>query len=193
MLRLNVDALVTVYKETIAVARDMMKGGKANIHLGYFGTAIYADLLHGGAYACPIDERPFYKGSIQSGKFLPGGTDYDPQQIENLPSAGIGDWIASVFGGSGSSPARLYDEVLINANCPHIFPKLLSDETFGQMKLGLAYAIGTDAFKNGASGIQTLVEAETEFVRGNVTEPLQAASQVASRLGPLLSLLAAGA
>jgi hypothetical protein len=193
LLRLNVDALVTVYKETIAVTNSMMKGGKANTMLGYFGTLIYMDLLHGGAYDCPINERPYYRGRVQSGKFYPGGTPYDPPDIENLPSEGIADWIASLFSGSGTKPAALYDEILVNANCPHIFPKLLSDEAYGVGRLSLAYAAGTDLFKTAATGIQTLVEAETEFVRGNITEPLEAAGQTAARLAPLLSLLKAGA
>jgi hypothetical protein len=197
VLRLNVDTLVRVYKETIDVAKKMMAGGKANVHLGYFGTLIYTDLLHGGAYACSIDERPYYHGSISGGVFTPGGTPYDPQGLANLPSQGILDWITQLFAGSGPSPAKLFDEVLINANCPHIFPKLLSDEAYGLTKLGLAYAAGTDAFKNAATGIHTLVDAETDFVKGNVEAASEAFGiaergvALAPKVASLLSLIGA--
>lgn len=196
ILRLNVDALVTVYKETISVTNNMMKGGKANTMLGYFGTLIYMDLLHGGAYACPINERPYYKGKVQTGNFYPGGTPYDPPDIHNLPSEGIADWIASLFSGSGSKPAALYDEILVNANCPHIFPKLLSDEAYGVGRLSLAYAAGTDLFKQAATGISTLVEAESNLIRatgeaiGEVGGALPKVSGALSSLIPLLSMAA---
>jgi len=57
LLKLNVDALVTIYDRTIRVTDSMMKGGKANTLLSWFGTLIYMDLLHGGAYACRVRTR----------------------------------------------------------------------------------------------------------------------------------------
>lgn len=192
VLRINVDALVTAYDKAINVTNEMMKGGKANTALSYFGVLYYGDLLHGGAYLCPINERPYFKGQIQGGKFLPGGTPYDPPDIQNLPSQGLLDWIGGLFAGSAGKPSALYDEVLVNANCPHVFPKLLSDESWGLTKLSLAYLGGTEFLKSAGTGINTLVEAETKLVRENVAAASQGVETL-GRLLPLLSLLGAGA
>jgi hypothetical protein len=195
MLKLNVDALVTIYDKTINITNSMMKGGKANTLLAYFGTLIYTDLLHGGAYAIPIDQRPYYQGQIVGGRFVGGGTKYDPQNVSNLPSSGILGWLTQLFAGSGANPAALFDEVLIDSNCPHIFPKLLSDEAYGLTKLGLAYAAGTDMFKTASTGLATLVEAESSLISasGEAFKDVFGTGAANPKLSSLLSLLAAGA
>lgn len=195
LLRINVDALVTLYDKTIAVMDHMVKSGVANGMLAYFGTLGYYDLLHGGAYACSISERPWHIGTSVGGIWQPTGSKYDPGPIE-LPSLGIADWLTNLFAGRAASPTELFDEVIVDANCPHIFPKLLSDESFALAKLGLAYSTGTELFKQGATGLQTLVNAETQFVRENVRAAREAVETIpkgVAGLQALLPLLTAGA
>lgn len=177
------DALVSIYDKTIAVVDTMMKGGKANSALSFFGTLIYGDLLHGGAYACPINQRPFYKT----------GSRFDPGPLGNLPKEALLDWITGLFAGTGAKPTALFDEVLINANCPHIFPKLLSDEAFGLLKLALAYQGGVNLFQDSAKGLATLVEAESHVIAATGQAAAGIGTGVQRTIGtlaPLLSSLA---
>ncbi len=182
VLEINIKALVAIYNRTIEVVNTMMKGGKANAALSFFGTLIYADMLHGGAYACPINQRPYY---------VPGSI-YDAGDLKNLAKEGLIDWVTQVFGGTGAKPTALFDEVLVNANCPHIFPKLLSDEAYALTKLGLAYQGGVNLFEKSAQSLATLVEAESSVISAG-GEAAAGIGRGASALSPLLSLLAGGA
>jgi len=182
LLKINVDALVEIYDKTITIIERMIQAGRANGMVGYFGVLHYSDLLHGGAYACPVEERPWYIGKPNGGIWEPTNSKYDPGPIE-LPSAGVADWLTGLFTGTATSPTDLYDEVIVNGNCPHIFPRILSDEAYAIGRLGLAYATGTELFKQGATGLTTLVDAETKFVRENVAAAREAVGTAGDVVG----------
>jgi hypothetical protein len=194
VLRINVDALKDIYKDTIDVAKRMMQAGAANGALAWFGAGIYADLLHGGAYSCAMTERPYYFGGINpQSTWTPTTSKYDPGPI-SLPSQGLLPWLGSLFIGPGGSPAQLFDEVIVDANCPHIFPKLLSDEAYALIKVGQSYALDKDIFTTGVTGLTTLVNAESNLIRATgeaVGEVGGALPKVAGALSTLIPALAA--
>jgi hypothetical protein len=189
VLKINVDALVTIYDKTISVVDTMIKSGKTNAASTWFGILIYADLLHGGRYTVPINNLPYYVGSAS--EYYPGNLS-----SQSTPQAGIIDLITSFIAGTGPDPTQQYREVLMDANVPHILPKLLSDEAYGLLKMGLIYQGGSGLFTDAAKGLSTLVEAESKLISAEgqaIGSAARGIGQGAASLAPLLSLLGAGA
>jgi hypothetical protein len=155
VLQINVEALVRIYELTISVTHEMVKASKVNAALSYFGVLIYADLLHGGAYLTPINNRPYYVGEA---------SEHYAGTLQHMDDTSLADLVAQIFAGSAIKPKEIFNEVLTNANCPHVFPKLLSDEAYALLKASLVFQGGADLFGKSASGLATLVEAESKLI-----------------------------
>jgi hypothetical protein len=153
VLDVSVNALVKIYETTVSVMVEGIKAGKTNTPLGLIHTLGYYSLLHGGAYAAPINQRPFYLKN-------PATSPYYSGELQNLVNDSWVAWLANST--AGTSASKMANEILIDANVPHVFPKLLDDETFAQMKILYAQAATTDLFQKSATGVTTLVEGITK-------------------------------
>jgi hypothetical protein len=143
--------LLRIYEKTIGVLETAIRSGSTDMPLGLLSFLVYVDMLHGGAYACPIEQRPF---------FMPKGaaSPYDAGAIQNADaSTGLLGFLASVLGVTNAGP--LVQQVMKDANCPHKFPKLISDEAYAAFLVILSTAATTDAFKSVGTGVKTFVEA----------------------------------
>ena len=149
VLQMSVDALLSLYGTTIAVLQEGITVGKTDGPIGMMSFMAYCDLLHGGAYAAPINQLPYY---------APNGvkTPYSAGDLQNLPQQSWLDWIANKTAGESANDMML--EVYHDANVPHVFPKLLSDPVYAQLKLGYAQIMTADIFLKGTTGVSTLVE-----------------------------------
>ncbi len=158
----TVDAVVEIYKATIGTIKQEIDEGATNAPLGLGGQLKMADLLHGGAYAAPINQRPYYLAT-------PNKSPYYAGDLKNLWGTGLAGFLATL--GAGLNASNLADEILIDANVPHVFPKFLSDEVYAMIRVGYAQALTTDLFKTASTGVSTLVKSGVD---------------AAERLAPLL-------
>lgn len=136
VLKISVDALVEIYNTTIGVLQEGITVGKTNAPLGLMAELAYFDLLHGGAYAAPQQLIPWHMKDRTKSPYYTG-------ELQALPQ-GVG--------------ADNYNEIMYDSNVPHVFPKLLSDETFGRIEITFAQAATIDFFKNFSTGVSTMVE-----------------------------------
>jgi hypothetical protein len=182
-------AILALYDRTMSMLEEGIRKGATNAPLGLVSFLAYCDVLHGGAYAVPINLRPYHMpdSAKASSPFYAGDiTNTDVPQ-------GFGGYLGSILGGLNAGP--LCQEVMINANVPHVFPKLLSDETFALVKAIFAWFTTVDAFKTVSTGVSTLVEASGKALK-SVGEGVGAAmpsGEQIKELTPLLKLLVAGA
>lgn len=106
---------VEIYEDTLSVLEEGIRAGKNNPMLGYMSILVYADLLHGGAYSVPLTQQPYY-------------TEDRPFSITIPPASGIGPPETRQIG----FPAQATEaqmEIIANADVPHVFPKLITDQT----------------------------------------------------------------
>lgn len=132
-----------------------VRAGVANVPLSLVSINTINDLLHGGAYSKRIQETPYFAPDFVSGTGSPS-SPYNPGAIQGLYSLGVGGWLAQIA--SGNNGAALADEVLWNANVPHVLPKLMSDQAYAMNKLLLAQAATGTLFTQAATGLKTLTE-----------------------------------
>ena len=156
ILNINVKAFIEIYKKTINILREGISQGKTNVPLSLMSFMLYADLLHGGNYACPINLLPHYiedkeKSPYYAGKLIVQGK-------------ALFDYLSEFFQGSSAFETIL--EVLEDANCPHIFPKLLSDPAYAQLKMAFAQSMTSEFWLKGTTGLKTLVEGVSTVSRG---------------------------
>lgn len=154
-----------------------IRAGYANAPEGIIAEWVMTDLLHGGAYARPINELPYFRTDPSSSRWSPG----DISNITNFQTAPgwLGD-LSGLFIGGGSTlnGGEILKEVMLDSNVPHVLPKLVSDQTYGAVMLVVAATVGTDIFKTQAGGLKTLMEGTikpaSEIVGGALTSPLTA-------------------
>jgi hypothetical protein len=149
VLRINIDALLHIYDTTLEVMREGMAVGKLQTAQGLLHTLNYYDLLHGGAYAAPINARPWYLKN-------PSQSPYYAGSLQNLIDQTWVSWLAQNT--AGTSATQMANEIFTDANVPHVFPKLISDESYAFTRILFAQAATTDLFQKSASGFTTLVE-----------------------------------
>ena len=94
VLKLSVDALTGIYQTTVNVMVEGIKAGKTNTPLGLIHTLGYYDLLHGGAYAAPINARPFYLKSPAKSRYYGG-------DLQNLVDTTWVSWLSQSWRCSG--------------------------------------------------------------------------------------------
>jgi hypothetical protein len=154
LLNISIDKLVQLYIANLDVIKAEINAGKSNAVVGYMGTLKYADILHGGAYAAPVNLRPFWMTD-------PTKSPYNPPGV-NLPVPGWADFASSAA--SGTSATFWMKEVIWDGNVPHVFPKLLSDECYMMIKQSFAQGVTADLFGKVTTSLSTLVEAGAEVV-----------------------------
>lgn len=159
------------YKDLLELVRDEISAGKANTGEGLMGVLQLADLMHGGAYAVPINQRPFFMVN-------PSDSPYYAADLSNVTGNNFINDIIGFFTG-GPTGTQWASEVLEDANVPHVLPKLLSDEAYAQVKILFSQAGTTLLFNQTAAGLKTLVEAATAALEPFTDEPVTAAERTA--------------
>jgi hypothetical protein len=157
VLKVSVDALVDIYKATIEVLHEGISVGKADGPVGLMSFKVFCDLLHGGAYAAPINLLPHYAPD-------PTQSPYYAGKLQNLIPQTWLSWLAQST--AGESATDMMNEVLEDANVPHVLPKLLSDPAYAQINLAFAQVLSADIFLKGTTGLSTLVEGVGKGVAG---------------------------
>lgn len=130
------DDLVEIYEATITVLYEGIRAGQTNAALGLMSLLAYTDLLHGGAYKVRTEQLPFYNEALIS------------PVTKNLPAAIEGQ------------------EAMINSNVPHVFPKLLSDQTYYLIKERIQQFSNVVLAQGLSTSVSTFVEGGAELTRG---------------------------
>ena len=138
------DKIVEVYNTTIAVLEKAIDSGSADAPLGMAALMMYADLLHGGAYTAPIGQRPYYLSDSSTSPYMVAPAD---QNLGGISILGI-----------TTIPTDL-EEILTDSNVPHVFPKLLSDESYGRVMVMMNQYLTVGLVKGVGTGLTTWVSA----------------------------------
>jgi len=149
-------AIIRLYEDTLAVIEQGISAGKACGAVGLLSLLIYADFLHGGAYAAPINERPYHMKDPTKSPYYAG----DIQMID--ATHGFLGWLIAVFG--VLNPGPLVQEIFLDANVPHVFPKLLSDDGYAAFLFVWAHLAGQDVMQKAGTNLTTMVEAGKKVV-----------------------------
>lgn len=149
VLKISVEGLLQLYEVTIDVLLEGIKAGRTNPNMGLQALMGYFDLLHGGAYACPINQLPHYAPVMDKSIYYAG-------DLRNKPIMTWLAWLAQNT--AGENATDMMCEVLEDANAPHVFPKLLSDPMYAQLKLSFAQSMSMEFFSTATTGVSTLVE-----------------------------------
>lgn len=110
--------LVDLFDITAKVLMEGIKQTKSSPAVGLQSVGLFADLLHGGAYRRDVSLLPYYSKKVQD-------------QIERI---GFGATEIQLPDGryvtlpKGAKPEQ--QEIIINSDVPHVFPKLLSDQQY---------------------------------------------------------------
>jgi hypothetical protein len=185
------EALLHMYDSTLTMLQEGIRKGATNYPLGIMAFMSYVDFLHGGAYTRPTSELPYFMKDPTKSPY------YNANLVNFGISEGLLGWLISIFG--TFNPTELVKEVMMNANVPHVFPKLISDEHYALLKATFAYWATLDAFQKTSTGVSTFVEGMASSFK-TATEGVKNLEQAASdaakvtaenvdKLLPLLSLL----
>ena len=148
--RLQTEA-IPYLQQALGIISKAASGGVANPQLALMGMILEADLLHGGAFAAPVNARPYFMPD-------PTKSPYYAGELQNTQQgSGIGGFFASLF--SGQNAANLWEQIMTDANVPHVLPKLLSDEAYAEFMIIAAQSSTTELFKSTGTGLKTYVEA----------------------------------
>lgn len=148
--------IYAIYDKALDILNVGVKSGVSNAPQGMTAMMLMADLLHGGAYAVPINQRPYYLTDRSQSPYYAG----DIVNSRGSETAGLGNFLQKLWGGDNIA-GSLVEEVLVDANVPHVLPKISSDESFATYLVTYAQLSTTDLFKQGTGGMKTLVEAAT--------------------------------
>jgi hypothetical protein len=151
------ESLLRLYEITINVLKQAIQEGSVDMPLGLFALMVYTDILHGGAYACPVNQLPYYLSDPTKSPYYAGALN------NTQANEGFLGWLIAVLG--LTNPGNAVHEILVDANCPHIFPKLLSDEAYAAIKILFSQVATTDVFKSVGTGVKTYVEAAHEAAK----------------------------
>lgn len=186
-------ALLHMFDKAMDLLTATVNAGKINPSQGLLGMIMVADLMHGGAYVGPAADRPSL-GGVASKYYQP----ISITQTELFPISGLNilDPIGTFLTWLGEASTTKYGqaitaEVYLNANVPHKFPKLLSDEAYAKILVTCAYLTHTDVVTKTATGIKTLVEASAIPIEAlsKAAERVTPSGEQLKELKPLLSLL----
>ncbi len=191
-------ALVSMFHDTVHMLEETLKSGKLNPAQGLLGMMMVADLLHGGALTVANSERPYLVGA--KSKYYAkldaiGATDFYP-----IRGLNILDIVGSYFGIQSDIEENkvgqmITTEVYMNANCPHVFPKFLSDEAYAKVFVMAEFLSHSDVVIKTALGVKTFVEASAIPVSTlagaveSVGKGIEAATPSGAQMKNLLPLL----
>lgn len=144
-------AVLKLYEDTLAVIEQGIAAGKACGAVGLLSLLMYADFLHGGAYTAPINLRPYHMKEPWKSPYYAG----DIQMID--ATHGFFGWLMSVFGPLNVGPS--VQEIFLDANVPHVFPKLLSDDSFAAFMFVFGHLSSQDVMQKAGTNLTTMVEA----------------------------------
>lgn len=140
-----------IYYASLDLLKENAHTGLSNGPQGILSTALLVDILHGGAYARRINELPYYRKDRRRSPYWAG-------YIQHTTPTGLGTTIGSgLFG--GVSTADIWQEIMVDANVPHVLPKVISDQAYAVFMLQFMQFTGTEIFSSAVSGVKTLVEA----------------------------------
>ncbi len=150
-----------IYDKALDILNNGVRAGVSNAPQGMTSLLLMANLLHGGAYAEPINKRPYYLFDRTQSPYWAGYISHSKPG-----TGGLYDALSSIWGGvGGTSAADLVEEILVDSNVPHVLPKLIDDECYATYVTTYCQLSTTDLFKQGAAGMKTLVEAASTGVR----------------------------
>ncbi len=188
VLKTSVQGLIDLYKANLAVVEKGVGTGVSSIPMGMLWTLGYFDVAHGGAYACGINQRPFFLQDPTKSRYYAG-------ELRSITSAGLLGYLSTFFLGTDASTQVA--EILMDANCPHIFPKLLSDEAFAKFTIAFNQSATGDLFKSGATSVTTLVEGFSkaakdvgELAEGYTESQVNAMTSLLKLAGPAIAAAA---
>jgi hypothetical protein len=172
------NAILHMFDRAVHLLEATLTAGKVNPAQGLFGMIMISDLLHGGAYVGPAADRPALGG--KASKYYQDISITKPD-LYPLTGFNILDPLGSFFNIIGEATTTVYaqsivTEIYLNANVPHKFPKLLSDEAYARIQIMAAYLSHSAYVKENANGIKTLVEASAI--------PVETLSKAAQRVMP---------
>jgi hypothetical protein len=193
----NTDIIVA-FQTALHMLEETLRAGKLNPAQGLLGMMMIADLFHGGAYTVPINERPALVGNNSPywGGKLVGAADFYPIPGVTFNFFSIFNWgdfanaqitVDQAHAETAMGQA-IAQEVYLNGNVPHKFPKIISDEVYAKILVMAQYMSHSALVLTNATGVKTFVEAESKLLGAEtkmVTEPMKAIKN----LTPLLSLL----
>jgi hypothetical protein len=192
--------IVTIFQTTVHMLEETLRAGKLNPAEGLLGMVMIADLMHGGAYTVPNSDRPAlvgkyspYYGGDQIIFAVTGGTDFYP-----VAGFNIFDIFSSLFTTAEASletnvGQAIAAEVYANANVPHLFPKLLSDEAYAKILVMSLYMAHSEIVLKNATAARTFVEGESKLVTaeaGALKEVAGSGAAAIKQLAPVLGLVA---
>lgn len=182
--------IMTMFTSTIHMLEETLRSGKLNPAQGILGMIMVADLLHGGAYTVPINERPALVG--ENSPYY-GGDNVGPTNFYPAAGFNIFDIFSSILqlGNSVAESkvgAGIAQEVYMNGNVPHKFPKLLSDEAYAKILVMSMYLSTSELTLKNALGVKTFVEGESRLITAEAGAAEKVAGSV-KQLTPLLSTL----
>ncbi|MGD0645905.1 MAG: hypothetical protein ABSA75_13445 [Candidatus Bathyarchaeia archaeon] len=151
-------ALITLFSEILETVRKGIDVGNVNMPQGLISTIILADILHGGAYAVPSNELPFYLSDPSLSKYWAGSV-----KTNEGADTGLAGDIANVFGVQNAD--YTYREINQDSNVPHVFPKLLSDQAYATIRATFQWLTTQAAFTAGVTNVATLVKTGGEFIK----------------------------
>ncbi len=143
------------YERVLPLMEKAIDSGKSNTVEGLIGLLGMFELLHGGAYAAPMNKRPYFMKNPKESKWYAG-------DVQNQYSQGLLGFLAQAF--SGQNGSALADEVLVNANVPHVLPKLISDEAYAMFRLLFAQASTTQLFQQAGTGLKSYTDAASTVI-----------------------------
>lgn len=193
-IKLSTAALVHMFDSTTHLLEETLKAGKLNPAQGLIGMAMIADLLHGGAYKAAPQDRPAMGG--KNAHYYNGPISIE--QPDMYPVRGINflDPIGSFFGILSDNTTNDYaksiiSEIYLNANVPHMFPKLLSDEAYAKIMVLIAYLSHSAIVQEAGIGVKTFVEGSAIPVKtaAEAIKDVMPSGEQMKQLLPMLSLL----
>jgi hypothetical protein len=136
-----------------------IRTGNVNNPVGLMSMAMLADLLHGGAYACPVNQRPYFAADPTTSPYYAGPFSAFGAGSTDQEGTGIVGASSGLF--DGQNAGDIWKQIMMDANCPHVLPKILSDEAYAQFYILYSQAASSNLFNTVGTGLKTYVEAGT--------------------------------
>ena len=145
-----------MYDRSTRLLLQLAESGVSHPGLGFVGSLGLFELMHGGAYAAPVNQLPYFAENPESSPYWAG-------DLQNVNVGGLFDDLFKLFGGSPNA-AELYKEMVTDANVPHVLPKLISDETYALFLQTYVKFTSGELFGVVGTGVQTWVGAATDII-----------------------------
>ena len=153
----------SMYDRSTRLLLQLTESGVSHPGLGFVGAWGLFDLMHGGAYAVPANQLPYFAKNPSTSKYWAG-------DLNNVTEGGIFDAIAGFFGGHPDA-SDLWTEIMMDANVPHVLPKLISDEAYALMAQTYVKFVTGELFGLVGTGLQTWVGAANSVLGRGAAAP----------------------